>query len=179
MDAATSRFGVTDSALITPGHCLLCRGTQGPFVDTHVEDDFRGNAYLCVQCVTEMSLLLGITVDANALAIKKAYNKGVGDTIKKTRGRLNGLFSDLSASLSSALISDLGSTGATSPEGVPEHDGDEEGDGIISAGDSTEDGIGSDGTSVESSGSSGSEGRDDLSGDPIDGTDIFGTAGRS
>lgn len=75
-----SRFKPLDHLPLSPGVCLICSGSVGPFIDTSRQLDFEGAVYICLGCVKEMAAQLGLNFLLNAeeveLQVAQAYNTG-------------------------------------------------------------------------------------------------------
>lgn len=76
-----SRFKPLDHLPLSPGVCLICSGSVGPFIDTSRQLDFEGAVYICLGCVSEMAAQLGLNFMLNAEEVKagelSAYESGV------------------------------------------------------------------------------------------------------
>lgn len=47
--------GLVEAAEFSPGHCFVCGGNEGPFIDTRVDVLGDGRFYLCVKTCLAMS----------------------------------------------------------------------------------------------------------------------------
>lgn len=67
------RFVQVAHARIRPGVCLICNGTDGPFIQTKRFDPrINGQVYLCHGCLSQMGQVMDLTPDVNALAVAEA-----------------------------------------------------------------------------------------------------------
>lgn len=55
-----SRFQKKASVPVHPGHCLLCKGIKGPFIDTGVTIPWEGAVFICSDCLIEAHRQLGL-----------------------------------------------------------------------------------------------------------------------
>ena len=54
MSNPLSRFQPRASVSTRPGCCFICRGINGPFIDTQTTIDYEGAVYICFTCVEQM-----------------------------------------------------------------------------------------------------------------------------
>lgn len=102
----TSRFFRTNKPPAAPGACFVCRGVDGPFVDTRFDDRFLGSFYICKKCVAEFALILDVTENVNALAITHAYRRGIEDSLNKMRKKIDESLVGLIADIAVTAFSD-------------------------------------------------------------------------
>lgn len=102
---------ITGQPQVYPGACLVCKGIEGPFIDTLQGDDYLGGFFFCINCVREMSTVLKITVDNNPLEQHNAYVRGARDTINGVERHLRDYFDNLDLSSVVADVPDLVSNG--------------------------------------------------------------------
>lgn len=78
-----SRFKPLDHLPLSPGVCLICSGSVGPFIDTSRQLDFEGAVYICQGCIKEMAAQLGLNFVINAEEVEnqvvESYNTGHAD----------------------------------------------------------------------------------------------------
>lgn len=90
----TSRFSVTDTAILNPGNCWITKNAEGPFIDTGVDvgrmNIERGRIYLSVEVLREMAREAGILDEGKSASVelkeKEWYNKGYSDALKENYG---------------------------------------------------------------------------------------------
>lgn len=144
------RFVAVSTPSVSPGACFTCKGTDGPFIDTRVQDAWLGAFYLCANCLREMARVLGITEDVNNIERIRAYEQGCADTVHRIKADIDGAFGALVDSIGSPASGDSGShvLAVADATGVPE-----DSEGIPEDGAGPEDsGNGADASTVEGDG---------------------------
>lgn len=189
----TSRFRPLDVPKLRPGCCFLCRGTQnGPFIDTGVSIQWEGAIIICRACITQMFTQLDLPIIVNEEEIQErvevARNEGILLGRETTLEAFRGYVADFSLNDSVVVASvSAGVDSSDTFEGAPKkrrspkpsdaekqqspESGNAEGSGNLS-GDSAE----VEHSSVESDGTPGEPGRDDLSSDSSSGDVLKGIA---
>lgn len=161
------RFVAVSTPLVSPGACFTCKGIQGPFIDTRLQDNWLGAFYICVNCLREMARVLGVTEDVNQVEVARAYERGCADTVNRIKADIDGAFVALLGSIGDHAPDDSGAdvppvadaTGVSEDDaGIPEDGGGPEGSGTST-----------DETAVEGSDSPFDEGAASLSGSGGDG----------
>lgn len=71
--AKATRYSVQEQASTAPGHCLLCRGVKGPFLNTHFNLKHIGNVILCYKCIKELNSYFEDEVEPEVIYKKVDY----------------------------------------------------------------------------------------------------------
>lgn len=161
------RFVAVSTPSVTPGACFTCKGTDGPFIDTRIQDAWLGAFYLCENCLREMALVLEITENVNEVERVRAYDQGCRDTAARLKAEIDATLVALSNSIGSVPAGDSGSDvfAVADDAGVQE-----DGSGIPVDGEGPEDsGSDADAPVVEGDGAAVSEGPDVVPSDRGDG----------
>jgi hypothetical protein len=90
----SSRYSVTDTAILAPGHCWVSKNSEGPFIDTTVDVGRmfieRGRIYLAFDVIREMASVAGILNEGKSASVElkeqEWYNRGYSDALKENYG---------------------------------------------------------------------------------------------
>ena len=78
-------FVVVPVSVFPPGRCVGCHSSQGPLVDTLVEELVpTGRVYVCERCVGEMARLFGWS-DPEAAALRDGELRAVREQVEEMR----------------------------------------------------------------------------------------------
>lgn len=134
---ANDRFVIVDAPPVAPGTCGIClSNSRGPFVDTRVDDPWKGVLYICKGCAEEIYRAFGEIEEASfeekvAERLEESKNEGFLEGLQAARDTLNdvaGLYRDsgtfnTSASLVTAGVAMLTGVSEDSPREGSSRDG--------------------------------------------------------
>lgn len=129
-DPVNGRFIVVERPPASPGVCFICKGIDGPMVDTQVTDSYLGVFYICKTCASEIAINLKVVVDASELQQVRAYQQGARDTAIQLQAAINEF---QQRAVAGVLLDNAypgpDSSGVLKSQGIPESDVREEGSG--------------------------------------------------
>jgi hypothetical protein len=119
----TSRFSVTETPILGPGHCWISKTVDGPFIDTgvdvgrmHIE---RGRIYISVEILREMARVAGILDEGKSASVelkeKEWYDKGYSDALKENYGDVLNRLADR---VGPSVLDALSASAEATPESV-------------------------------------------------------------
>jgi hypothetical protein len=117
----TSRFSVTDTPILSPGHCWISKNSEGPFIDTGVDVGRmfieRGRIYISVEILREMARVAGILDEGKSasaeLKEQEWFNKGYSEALKENYGDL---LTRLADRVGPSVLDTFGVTGVVEEE---------------------------------------------------------------
>lgn len=111
-----SRFKPLDHLPLSPGVCLICSGSVGPYIDTSRQLDFEGAVYICLGCVKEMAAQLGLNFILNEEEVELKVASAANEAYEAGRLEVMRLFSEFVSINSADRVRSLDAPTGSEPD---------------------------------------------------------------